>query len=257
MGFSFGGGGGSGGANATGTFQRNDRIFTQEDSTATLPTTTTTDNTTVVNPTNTVTTAPTPTTYPSAGGGFLGQTPFGTPVEKFGTLPSQQAAYNPAYAGMSGGNLAGKTYRQIMKRAPDLLTQQGLQTQMEQGLTGQGLVGALTSSPEFQRQQEVSRAYTEAFRPGYQEFGPSGQYYQPIYQPSYTNYSQSPFFYQPSYGASLMSPSMMGYGFGSFNPNPFSYGGRGGFGGMGGYGGYGYAEGGEIEDEGIAALRNT
>ena len=186
----------------------------------------------------------------SAGGGFLGRTPFGTPVNQFGNMPSQMAAYNPFYSGMSGGDLADRTYRQIMKRSPDLLTQQGMQRQMEQGLTGQGLVGSLTSSPEFQRQQEVQRAYTEAFRPGYQEFGPSGQYYQPIYQSNYTNYSRSPFFYQPSYGASMMSPSMMGYGFGSFNPNPFSYG------GYGGYGGYGrYAEGGEIEDEGITALR--
>lgn len=33
-----------------------------------------------------------------------------------------------------------------------------------------------------------SAAYTAGARPGYQEFGPNGQFYQPIYQPTYTDY---------------------------------------------------------------------
>lgn len=49
--------------------------------------------------------------------------------------------------------------------------------------------------------RQFSRAYTETARPGYKEFGESGQYYQPIYQPQYTNYSTAPGFYSPGYGA--------------------------------------------------------
>lgn len=170
-----------------------------------------------------------------------------SPYQGFQYAPSQQQMYNPAYAGLSARpDLVMDAYQRIAGRAPD---QQGFDfwsNQMQQGMTGQGLVSGFTTSPEFQRQQEYQRAYTEAFRPGYQEFGPNQQYYQPIYQSRYTNYSRSPGFYQPSY-------------------NPFSYGGGGGYGSMGGYGGMGggygsfYAEGGEIdeaEDEGIAALRN-
>ena len=176
----------------------------------------------------------------SAGGGFMGRTPFGTQIDNFGSNPSQMPAYDPAFRGAYGNNLVEMAYRNILGRGPDAAGRAHWQGQMTGGLTGQGLAGAFTSSPEFQRQQQFTRAYTESFRPNYQEFGPSGQYYQPIYQQRYTNYSNNPGFYQPNYGANYGSPGMMGYGMGGFNP--FAY---------------RFEEGGEIdEDDGIAgALR--
>lgn len=156
-----------------------------------------------------------------------------SPYEGFQYGPSTQPMYNPAYQGVEADSLVNRAYRNILRRAPDTAGQSYWQNQMRQGMTGQGLVSGFTGSPEFQRQQEFDRAYTEAFRPGYQEFGPSGQYYQPIYQQRYTNYAQSPGFYSPGYSG----PSFM---------NPFSYGG----GDM-----RMFEEGGEVEDEGIAALR--
>ena len=42
-------------------------------------------------------------------------------------------------------------------------------------------------------------SYTRAFRPGYREFGPSGQFQQPIYRSSYENYVQPAAFYSPGY----------------------------------------------------------
>lgn len=197
-------------------------------------------------------------------GGFLGRTAFAGQM------------YNPFYEGLRSPDMVRGAYRNILGREPDTGGFNYYAGEMGRGLTGQGLVSRMTESPEFQRSQDYQRAYTAAFRPGYQEFGPSGQYYQPIYQGEYTNYARSPEFYQPSYDVGMMSPQRMGYGFGSFNP--FSYGGMGGgfgggfggmssrfggfggrgggFGGRGGFGGY-YAEGGEIEeDEGIAALGN-
>lgn len=222
-------------------------------------------------PTSSVPTSP----YAS---GFLGRTPF------------TGQAYNPFYEGLRSPDMIRGAYRNILGREPDAGGFNYYAGEMGRGLTGQGLVSRMTESPEFQRSQDYQRAYTSAFRPGYQEFGPSGQYYQPIYQSSYTNYSRSPDFYQPSYGARMMSPQQMGYGFGSFNP--FAYGGMGGqgFGGyssgdllgaLGNFDNYGasggrggvrfnqpnislanvkpsrFKEGGETEeDEGIAALGN-
>ena len=160
------------------------------------------------------------------------------PYETATAPPSTQAKYRPSYVGWQDPSFVQQGYQSMLGRAPSAYEQQYWDAEMGRGLTGQGLVAAGLASPELQRRQEFSRAYTEAFRPGYQEFGPSGQYYQPIYQSGYTNYSRSPGFYQPSYGTSMMAPSQMGYGFGSFNP-------------------FAYAEGGTIaEDEGIAALRN-
>lgn len=130
-------------------------------------------------------------------------------------------------------------YQRILGRTPE---QEGFDfwtNEMNKGLTGQGLVSAAVTAPEYQRTQEYQRAYTEAFRPGYQEFGPSGQYYQPIYQSSYSRYQQPSQFYRPSYSGPSFS-------------NPFNYGG-GGF-GRSMY----FNEGGDVaEDEGIAALRNA
>lgn len=144
-------------------------------------------------------------------GGFLGRNPF-----------DPSTAYNQSYAGLGGfPGMIQSAYQNILGRRPDPSGFQSYMTEMNRGLTGQGLVSALTTSPEFQRQQEYQRGYTAAFRPGYQEFGPSGQYNQPIYQGGYTNYSRSPDFYQPSYDVGMMSPQQMGYGFGSFNPASF------------------------------------
>lgn len=190
-----------------------------------------------------------------------------SPFEGFQYLPSQQQMYNSSYQRQSAPEMVTDAYQRILGRAPEAGNLNYWDRQMQQGLTGQGLVGGVTALPEFQRQQEYQRAYTEAFRPGYQEFGPSGQYYQPIYQSSYSQYQQPRGFYSPSYGG----PSAF--------RNPFAYGGYGG-GGYGGgygggfgsrfigssnYGGYEYEEGGSIKvgyddeenagiDEGIAGL---
>ena len=226
--------------------------------------------------------------YTSAGGGFMGRTPYGspgtsasfpqsrfnadyylaqnpdvardryygsnpfehyqdfgfyerrTPSENFQYAPSQQRLFNPTYAGTAWNpEMLNLAYQKILGRAPDTTALQFWPEAFNKGLTGQGFISSLTTSPEFQRTQEYQRAYTEAFRPGYQEFGPSGQYYQPIYQSSYANYPSAARPYQPTYSTRMMSPSQMGYGFGSFNP-------------------FSYAEGGDVEeDEGIAALRNA
>lgn len=130
-------------------------------------------------------------------------------------MPSQMPMTNEAYKNMGGReDLINMAYQNILGRAADPAGMNYYSQKMNrEGGTGQGLVSAFTSSPEFQRTQEFNRAYTEAFRPGYQEFGPSGQYYQPIQQQQYTNYAQSPGFYSPSYGG--YSPSTY---------NPFYYG---------------------------------
>jgi hypothetical protein len=53
----------------------------------------------------------------------------------------------------------------------------------------------------FQRVSAPDIKYTQAMRPGYQEFGPSGQFQQPIYRPSYSGYVQPTSFYAPTYDA--------------------------------------------------------
>jgi hypothetical protein len=104
------------------------------------------------------------------------------------------------YQGIGGGEeMVKDAYQRILGREPDAEGLAYWTNQMQKGLTGQGAVAAATTSPEFQRQREYERAYTEAFRPDYKEFGPSGQYYQPIYQSSYKNYQQPDRFYAPSY----------------------------------------------------------
>ena len=249
--------------------------------------------------------------FTSAGGGFMGRTPYGspgtsasfpqsrfnadyylaqnpdvardpyygsnpfhhyqdfgfaerrTPSENFQYAPSQQRLYNPTYEGLGGRpDLVMDAYQRILGRTPD---QEGFNfwtNEMNRGLTGQGLVSAGVTAPEFQRTQEYQRAYTEAFRPGYQEFGPTGQYNQPIYLGNYTNYARSPEFAQPLYNTTMMTPQDVGYGFGSFNP--FAYGGTNPFAGdtaapTGGSategGSPAAARGGRIKnDDGIAAL---
>ena len=114
-------------------------------------------------------------------------------------LPSQQPMTSQAYKGLEDQGLVEAAYRNILNRQGSPTETSFLQNQMRQGLTGQGLVSAMTTSPEFQRQREFERAYTEAFRPDYKEFGPSGQFYQPIYQSGYRDYAQPPQAYRPSY----------------------------------------------------------
>jgi hypothetical protein len=121
------------------------------------------------------------------------------PSETAEYLPSQQPKFNLDYQGLSDQGLVDAAYANILGREADPAGRATYQNHMRQGMTGQGLVGAMTASPEFQRQREFERAYTEAFRPGYQEFGPSGQFYQPIYQSSYKNYEQPSQPYRPSY----------------------------------------------------------
>jgi hypothetical protein len=122
-----------------------------------------------------------------------------SPSENFQYMPSQQPQYNPAYKGSSDQGLVDAAYANILNRQADPEGRAYYQNKMREGLTGQGLVAELTKSPEFQRQREFERAYTETYRPDYKEFGPSGQYYQPIYQSSYKNYQQPSKFYAPSY----------------------------------------------------------
>lgn len=249
--------------------------------------------------------------YISAGGGFMGRTPFGapgssssvsqdyfnsdyylkqnpdvardpyygknpfehyqdfgfyerrSPSEGYQYAPSQQPMTNSAYVGLGARpDLIMNAYQNIAGRGPD---QEGFNywsNAMRQGMTGQGLVAGFTTSPEFQRTQEFQKAYTEAFRPGYKEFGPNQQYYQPIYQrgSSYTDY-RTPMYASGPFGGSF------GYGMQS----PFSYT-QGSYGSVasapraapsnmiGGIGvGGRYAEGGEVDDnpgddEGIRAL---
>ena len=186
-----------------------------------------------------------------APGGFLGA-PF---------LTGQ--AYNPFYAGPDArSDLVNMAYQRLLNRQPDPGGLANYSQEMIKGLTGQGLVSALARSPEFQRTQDFQRAYTSTFRPGYQEFGPTGQYNQPIYTGSYTNYARSPEFAQPLYNTAMMTPQQLGYGFGSFNP--FAYGGTNPFAGdttaptggtATGGGSTAAARGGRIKnDDGIAAL---
>lgn len=62
----------------------------------------------------------------------------------------------------------------------------------------------------FQPTPISDQAYTAANRPGYQEFGPSGQFQQPIYQSSYQNYVQPTSFYSPGYDVpALYNPFVM------------------------------------------------
>ena len=51
----------------------------------------------------------------------------------------------------------------------------------------------------FKPVSEPDVEYTQANRPGYSEFGPSGQFQQPIYRSSYEGYVQPAAFYAPSY----------------------------------------------------------
>ena len=151
---------------------------------------------------------PPPPRYATAGGGFRGRVPYGTELEAYGVLPSQQVAINPDYAGTAWNpEMLNLAYQKILGRAPDTAALQFWPEAFNKGLTGQGFISSLTTSPEFQRTQEFERAYTEAFRPDYKEFGPSGQYFQPIYQSSYSQYMQPPGLYRPSYEA----------------PNPYAY----------------------------------
>lgn len=115
-------------------------------------------------------------------------------------MPSQQPMTNPAYRGLSARpDLVMDAYRRIAGKEADPEGFKFWSDRMQQGLTGQGLVSGFVTSPEFQRSREFERAYTEAFRPDYKEFGPSGQFYQPIYQSGYRNYEQPSQPYRPSY----------------------------------------------------------
>lgn len=197
----------------------------------------------------------------TAGGGFLGRGAPGNTVSQTQFDSSRYLQQNPdvardPYYGQNPFHHY-QDYGFTERRSPfegfQYLPSQQRRFDPSGQLTGQGMVASMTTSPEFQRQQEYNRAYSEAFRPDYKEFGPSGQYYQPIYQ---SRYQSAPSFYRPSYG-----------GFGGL-------GGFGGFGGLGGFAGsmggmgnpfaYMYEAGGEVDiddqpaepDQGIASLLN-
>jgi hypothetical protein len=180
-----------------------------------------------------------------------------------GVRPSFTGVRNPFYEGSdTRSDLVNMAYQRLLNRPPDAAGLANYSQEMMRGLTGQGLVSALANSPEFQRTQDFQRAYTSTFRPGYQEFGPSGQYNQPIYLSNYTDYARSPGFTQPMYNTEMMTPQDVGYGFGSFNP--FAYGSTNPFAGdtaaqagsnAAGEGSPAAASGGRIkDDDGITAL---
>ena len=54
--------------------------------------------------------------------------------------------------------------------------------------TPQAQQGALMARPEYAQQVQ----YSQTARPGFQEFGPSGQFYQPIYRPNYASLPAAP-----------------------------------------------------------------
>lgn len=182
----------------------------------------------------------------------------GAPPTFLGTRPPFTGVRNPFYEGSdTRSDLVNMAYQRLLNRPPDEAGLAHYSQEMTRGLTGQGLVSALANSPEFQRTQDFQRAYTSTFRPGYQEFGPSGQYSQPIYLSSYTDYARSPGFTQPMYNTAMMTPQDLGYGFGSFNP--FAYGGTNPFAGEAAAqtseGTPAAASGGRIkDDDGITAL---
>lgn len=207
--------------------------------------------------------------YTSAGGGFLGRTPLGStgtassvPASSFNSeyylAQNPDVAKDPYYGKnpfehyQDFGFAERRTPFQGFQYAP---SQQPMYDAFGQ-LTGQGQVAAMTTSPEFQRQQDYNRAYTEAFRPDYKEFGPSGQYYQPIYQSSYDRYQQPSYFYSPGY--TMQSPfSYPQGGYGSVSSSSARSAPTNTIGGIG-VGGR-LAEGGQIDDnpgddEGIRAL---
>lgn len=178
-----------------------------------------------------------------------------SPFEGFQYAPSLQQRYNRSYVGSNNPNMVFQAYQNILGRAPDPSGASFYNQQMQQGLTGQGLVGSLTTSPEFQRQQEYNRAYTEAFRPGYKEFGPNKQYYQPIYQSRYTDYTTPMSLFNQGINTAY-SPSYSGF-LGGFGNPPASSAASNTIGGIGTSGRL--AAGGEIDDnpgddDGIRAL---
>lgn len=136
--------------------------------------------------------------------GFLGRGDF-----------SGVARYDPELEGSGNPQTVIDAYQRFLGRAP---TQNDINVGMNQlnaGITGAGIVNAFTMSPEFLNRQDYNRAYTAAFRPGYQEFSPSGQYNQPIYQSSYSRYSAPPAQYRPTYNTAPLSLRSSGS---SFNP---------------------------------------
>ena len=189
--------------------------------------------------------------FATAGGGFLGQ----PPAEGVEGMPSQGRMYNRAYVGLNNPNMVYQAYQKLLGRPPDPIGGSFYNQQMMSGMTGQGLVGALTTSPEFQRQQEYNRAYTEAFRPGYKEFGPNKQYYQPIYQSRYTDYSTPMALFNQGINTAY-APSYSGF-LGGFGNPPASSAASNTIGGIGTSGRL--AAGGEVDDnpgddDGIRAL---
>lgn len=120
---------------------------------------------------------------------------------------------NPYYSTYGGD--AGMSMDD-MRRADMMFTQDLVKQQMAehkkaleaQQNTGQNQQQARAAEIEQMQSQLAQlpgyaeqRDYTATARPGYQEFGPSGQFYQPIYKPEYENYARSPEMYSPGYDA--------------------------------------------------------
>lgn len=171
--------------------------------------------------------------------GFLGR-----------NIPSGVPMYDAYFARPLASNtqFLKDAYQQLIGHP---ITQQEIQPlmgELEKGLTGYGAVNMGATAPEVQRMQDYQRAYTTAYRPGYQEFSPSGQYQQPIYMPSYGNYAAPKAPYSPSYSSYAPSQDLIAHienvvanGLGPQQAAP-----SGGKGGKGG-GGEGHSSGGITE----------
>ena len=126
-------------------------------------------------------------------------------------LPSQSRSINPeTYYGysQSGDAAADISYlysmmlrQQVQQQAQEKAYAEALKKARE---TAKAQQAALRENPEYVNAVE----YSQTRRPGFQEFGPNGQFYQPIYQPQYQDYAPQ----GPQGGQQYMSPVDMAGG---------------------------------------------
>jgi hypothetical protein len=107
-----------------------------------------------------------------------------------------------SFPGLARDDLVTSAYRDILGRNPEPAGFQHSTNAMIGGMTGGDLVRGFIGTPEFQQAQDYQRAFTRAFRPGYEQFGPNQQFYPSIYRPGYTDYGieGAVNFPRPAYG---------------------------------------------------------
>lgn len=113
-----------------------------------------------------------------------------------------ERARETSFPGFARDDLVTSAYRDILGRNPEPAGLQHSTNAMISGMTGGDLVRGFIGSPEFQQAQDYQRAFTKAFRPGYEQFGPNQQFYPSIYRPGYTDYGieGAVNFPRPAYG---------------------------------------------------------